>query len=265
MLWQFKSREVKGKCRIDMADYFFEPLGGETMALGSSPKTSASIYDDSPSTSLDSTPNSLSGMQNSMTSTPCTSTGVCSPSKSGRKRKNTISPVQLDASYSPGDDLTFEDQLDDTWVTVFGFSRDTASYILLQFAEYGNVIKHVMSENGNWMHIQFQTKLQAKKALRKDGWIFANCISIGVRPCIDESVMASSEISYISSCSAEYTPPAKIRCTCIQQLDPERTELKPFVEAYKAASSVYQVLSDRIIPQKKESFLSKALDFIFRW
>ena len=56
--------------------------------------------------------------------------------------------------------------------------------------------------NGNWMHILYQSKLQAKKvnrkfmkmfciywlfqALSKNGKVFGNDIMVGVQPCIDK-------------------------------------------------------------------------------
>lgn len=43
-----------------------------------------------------------------------------------------------------------------------------------------------MSNTGNWMHVQYQSKLQARKALSKDGKIFGEAIMIGVKPCIDK-------------------------------------------------------------------------------
>ena len=43
-----------------------------------------------------------------------------------------------------------------------------------------------MSNTGNWMHIRYQSKLQARKALSKDGRIFGESIMIGVKPCIDK-------------------------------------------------------------------------------
>lgn len=36
------------------------------------------------------------------------------------------------------------------------------------------------------MHIHYQSKLQARKALSKDGRIFGESIMIGVKPCIDK-------------------------------------------------------------------------------
>lgn len=36
------------------------------------------------------------------------------------------------------------------------------------------------------MHLQYQSKLQARKALSKDGKVFGDCIMVGVKPCIDK-------------------------------------------------------------------------------
>lgn len=92
------------------------------------------------------------------------------------------------------------------------FPPASASYILLQFAQYGNILKHTvrkcegialnsscscrnnlfvnalwqMASPGNWMHLQYQSKLQARKALSKDGKVFGDTIMVGVKPCIDK-------------------------------------------------------------------------------
>nr|AAH54165.1 MGC64281 protein [Xenopus laevis] len=176
-----------------------------------------SIYDDVASPGLGSTPRNTRKMASfSVLHTPLSgaipsspASNVFSPATIGQSRKTTLSPAQMDPFYTQGDALTSDDQLDDTWVTVFGFPQASASYILLQFAQYGNIIKHVMSNNGNWMHIQYQSKLQARKALSKDGRIFGESIMIGVKPCIDKSVMEATEKVSTPSVSSVFTPPVK--------------------------------------------------------
>ena len=64
---------------------------------------------------------------------------------------------------------------------MFRSPQATASYILVQFAQYGNILKHVMSNVGSWMHIHYQSKLQAQKALSKDRRIFGESIKIDVK------------------------------------------------------------------------------------
>ncbi|XP_068016852.1 nucleoporin NUP35 [Melanerpes formicivorus] len=200
-------------------------------------------------------------------STPGAASGVFSPASIGQPRKTALSPAQLDPFYTQGDSLTSEDQLDDTWVTVFGFPQASASYILLQFAQYGNILKHVMSNTGNWMHIRYQSKLQARKALSKDGKIFGESIMIGVKPCIEKSVMENSERSSTPSASTVFTPPPKALGTPVLAANstPRISTMRPLATAYKASTSDYQVVSDRQTPRKDESIVSKAMDYVFGW
>lgn len=128
-----------------------------------------------------------------------------------------------------------------------------------------------MSNTGNWMHVQYQSKLQARKALSKDGKIFGEAIMIGVKPCIDkvrstaaiillvvivtvvmlhceclilsviclQSVMESSDKS--STSSSVFTPPVKAPGTPSHPLSTPRSVMRPLSAAYKASSSDYQV------------------------
>ncbi|NWR85285.1 NUP35 protein, partial [Furnarius figulus] len=200
-------------------------------------------------------------------STPGTASSMFSPASIGQPRKTTLSPAQLDPFYTQGDSLTSEDQLDDTWVTVFGFPQASASYILLQFAQYGNILKHVMSNTGNWMHIRYQSKLQARKALSKDGRIFGESIMIGVKPCIDKSVMENTERGSTSPMFSVFTPPTKSAGTPVQPSNNTTriSTMRPLATAYKASTSDYQVVSDRQTPRKDESIVSKAMEYVFGW
>ncbi|XP_060636175.2 nucleoporin NUP35 isoform X2 [Anolis sagrei] len=235
-----------------------------------------SIYDEVVSPGLGSTPlssrrpASFSVLQSpvigAIPTTPGTGANVFSPASLAQPRKTAMSPAQLDPFYTQGDALTSEDHLDDTWVTVFGFPQASASYILLQFAQYGNILKHVMSNTGNWMHIRYQSKLQARKALSKDGRIFGESIMIGVKPCIDKSVMEIMDRSSTSSPSSVFTPPVKAPGTPVQPSSTQRiSTMRPLATAYKASSSDYQVVSDRQTPRKDESIVSKALEYMFGW
>nr|XP_056717412.1 nucleoporin NUP35 [Euleptes europaea] len=235
-----------------------------------------SIYDEVASPGLGSTPLTSrrpagfsvtqSPVAGSMPTTPGTVSGVFSPASLAQPRKTTMSPAQLDPFYTQGDSLTSEDHLDDTWVTVFGFPQGSASYILLQFAQYGNILKHVMSNTGNWMHIHYQSKLQARKALSKDGRIFGESIMIGVKPCIDKSVMEGTERGAVSSLPSVFTPPMKTLGTPVQPSSAQRiSTMRPLATAYKASTSDYQVISDRQTPRKDESIVSKAMEYMFGW
>ncbi|NWI70389.1 NUP35 protein, partial [Todus mexicanus] len=204
-----------------------------------------------------------------MPSTPGTgrSSGMFSPASIGQPKKTTLSPAQLDPFYTQGDSLTSEDQLDDTWVTVFGFPQGLASFILLEFAQYGIILKQVTSNTGNWMHIQYQSNLQARRALSKDGRIFGGSIMVGVKPCIDKSVMENLDKSSTSSTSSVFSPPTKSVGTPVKTVNNTSriSTMRPLATAYKASSSDYQVVRDKQTPRKDESIISKALEYVFGW
>ncbi|XP_063286182.1 nucleoporin NUP35 [Pelobates fuscus] len=236
-----------------------------------------SIYDDFSSPVFGSTllsarkPVNFSGVQTpasaAIPSTPGAASCVFSPATVGQSGKSALSPAQMDPFYTQGDTLTSDDQLDDTWVTVFGFPQASASYILLQFAQYGNINKHVMSNTGNWMHIQYQSKLQARKALSKDGKIFGESIMIGVKPCIDKSVMESGEKSQLSSVTTVFSPSIKAFDTPTHLVGTPKanSKMRPLSAAYRASTSDYQVMSDKQTPRKDGSMVSKAMEYMFGW
>uniref|UniRef100_A0AAQ4PY36 Nucleoporin NUP53 n=1 Tax=Gasterosteus aculeatus aculeatus TaxID=481459 RepID=A0AAQ4PY36_GASAC len=167
-----------------------------------------------------------------------------------------MSPAQVDPFYSQGESLSSEDQLDQTWVTVFGFPPASASYILLQFAQYGNILKHTMASPGNWMHLQYQSRLQARKALSKDGKVFGDAIMVGVKPCIDKSVM--------DGCVAVSSPMRSSFSSSVLPSTP-RSAIRPLSAAYRSSCSDYQVVADRQTPRKDDSLVSKAMEYMFGW
>uniref|UniRef100_A0A8C2WLJ8 Nucleoporin NUP53 n=1 Tax=Cyclopterus lumpus TaxID=8103 RepID=A0A8C2WLJ8_CYCLU len=166
-----------------------------------------------------------------------------------------LSPAQVDPFYSQGESLSSEDHLDQTWITVFGFPPASASYILLQFAQYGNILKHTMASPGNWMHLQYQSRLQARKALSKDGKVFGDAIMVGVKPCIDKSVMDGS---------VPVSSPLAASFSSVLPSTP-RSAIRPLSAAYRSSCSDYQVVADRQTPRKDDSFVSKAMEYMFGW
>jgi len=100
------------------------------------------------------------------------------------------SPSQLDPFFQEGG----EPRHDPTWITVFGFTSSATAFILKQFRQYGVILQHVTNqEGGNWIHIQYKTKIQARKALSKNGKIYEGKIMIGVVPCISVPANAAQQ------------------------------------------------------------------------
>jgi len=170
------------------------------------------------------------------------------------------SPAQIDPFYSEGDAISSDNVLDDTSVTVFGFPSASSSYILQQFSQYGTIEKHEIHNAGNWMHIKYQTKIQAKKALSRNGKIFARSIMIGVCPCIKKE---------ISSMEAEHNSSAVGIPVGTPQVDAKRLSsmraLSSTGSLLKSASTSESMVDDRRTPQKKDSVVGKALDYVFGW
>ena len=170
--------------------------------------------------------------------------------------KNPPSPTQLDPFYTQGELLSPNVQLDDSWVTVFGFPTSSASFVLQRFAQYGSIVTYRIAPNqGNWMHIQYDSSLQAKKALSRNAKILPGNIMIGVTPCIDVKLMSSTggENSLVG------TPLSSLN-TASNDI---KKSIRPLTSAYHAASTENKVITDACTPQKSDGFMSKAFDYMF--
>ncbi|XP_060576796.1 nucleoporin NUP35-like [Ruditapes philippinarum] len=173
------------------------------------------------------------------------------------------SPAQLDPFYTQGESLTTDDVLDETWITVFGFPPPAASYVLQQFSQYGNILKHVITTEGNWMHIHYQSKIQAKKALSKNGKILGNNIMVGVSHCIDKKVMDGEKENDSMNTSVFSTPNNQFTSTQSGQL--RNTPIRPLTSAYIAAKSENEVVQNSQAPKKNTGVISKAMEYMFGW
>lgn len=72
---------------------------------------------------------------------------------------------------------------EEEWVTVYGFSPTDANLILREFEKCGVILKHVPGpRNANWMHILYQNRADAHKALSKNGVPVNGVLIVGVKP-----------------------------------------------------------------------------------
>lgn len=172
---------------------------------------------------------------------------------------NKTSPAQIDPFYTQGESIKPDDELNEQWITIFGFPSAATSFILQQFSQYGNILKHVVSPEGNWLHIKYQSRLQAKKALSKNGKVFGSSIMVGVNPCIDKSVMDSDADSGHTSLLSTPTQPV-VNCGSTQH-----TPIRPLTAAYKAATTEHDVVHKSNTPQKNANIISKAVEYMFGW
>jgi len=101
-----------------------------------------------------------------------------SPSQRTHGIRSAVSPFPkaLNTKESRSEPL-----VDERWITVFGFPVGSTQNVLKHFAKYGDILQHRTHVEGNWLHIQYQTRLQAQRALAKNGLIL-DSLMIGVVP-----------------------------------------------------------------------------------
>lgn len=155
------------------------------------------------------------------------------------------SPAQVDPFFSQGEKGPASTELDETWVTVFGFPPSATSYVVQQFAHYGTILEHRVVPEGNWVHLHYQSKLQAKKALSKNGKVFGANMMVGVKPCLEA----------IQSSPSTKSMPTK-----------ENGGLRPLCRAYRASSGSREVgFTPERLPQRNNTVVSRALEYVFGW
>ncbi|KAG9449157.1 hypothetical protein H6P81_009122 [Aristolochia fimbriata] len=97
--------------------------------------------------------------------------------------------------------LTAGDLDEETWVTVYGFSSGDTNLVLREFEKCGTILRHVPGpRDANWMHILYQNRFDAQKALSKNGVQINGVLIIGVKPLdpsqrqfLDEKLNSSSQ------------------------------------------------------------------------
>ncbi|XP_041366621.1 nucleoporin NUP35-like isoform X2 [Gigantopelta aegis] len=196
----------------------------------------------------------------------CTGTPKMGESFLSTTSKIPVSPAQLDPFYTQGDCLKSDDVLDETWVTVFGFVPSSMSFILQQFAQYGDIIKYVAATEGNWMHIHYKSRIQAKKALSKNGKIFEGTIMVGVLPCIDKNILEDFRDAKDMSCTTPAmlqtaNTPSMLNNSSIKTTS-TGTPIRPLAAAYRSRSDVLQNPQE---PKRDNSFVSKVKEYVLGW
>eukprot|EP00884_Botryococcus_braunii_P008679 jgi/Botrbrau1/17812/Bobra.0127s0059.2 len=70
-----------------------------------------------------------------------------------------------------------------TWVTVFGFPPSAETLIMQEFSRCGDILHFVSGRDDavNWTHIQYANKYQAQRALAKNGELLNGQLMIGVK------------------------------------------------------------------------------------
>ncbi|KAK6638506.1 hypothetical protein RUM43_006773 [Polyplax serrata] len=177
------------------------------------------------------------------------------------------------------------DVTENNWVTVFGYPPSASSFILSQLSHCGNIIATRSPAKGNWMHIQYSSKLEARRALTNNGKVFASTVMIGVVPCKDQGVLAeasanrdintsmSFQATSPSSCNRSRLYPdlngSKCGTPCTDTSNYESIISSPtrHINARPLQSRVgdTEVYSSGNTPQKNTGLVAKAMEYVFGW
>lgn len=147
----------------------------------------------------------------------------------------------------------------DTWITVWGFPPSSVSFVLSELSTCGTVLQHVMTPNSNWMHVRMQTRLQANKAIAKNGCVLGGSIMVGISTCKDPSVVENLNASTLDN-SVLSTSVANLSTG----LSTPRT-IRPLTQAYKEAQAETKVVPGTNTPSKNSGIVSKAMGCMFGW
>ncbi|XP_073832539.1 nucleoporin 35 [Musca autumnalis] len=134
------------------------------------------------------------------------------------------------------------------WITVFGFPSSATAVILQHFAQCGTIVDKVFpSQNGNWVHLKYSSRLECDKALNYNEKILANNIMIGVTQCKDKTIIDKENL-------------------CETNTQPTVQKVRPLAQtAYKSVQNDTSVVANSNAPQKSSGIMNKAMDLFFGW
>ncbi|KAL8153150.1 hypothetical protein V2J09_010910 [Rumex salicifolius] len=113
---------------------------------------------------------------------------------------------------------------EEEWVTVYGFSPGDTNMVLREFEKCGVILHHVPGpRSANWMHILFQNRSDAQKALSKDGKQMNGVLIVGVKPVDPMQRQALSEMVNNHGFTSSLPPPS-----CSQGFEPNTSRTVQF-------------------------------------
>ena len=114
----------------------------------------------------------------------------------GQYRKAAVPPPPLASLFAP---LLSQQQMatrpnafdlapasyNDVWVTAFGFTRNEVQLVLKELSKCGDICNWGYFSNSsstNFIHIQYQNKHAAQRALLRSGELLSSALILGVKP-----------------------------------------------------------------------------------
>ncbi|XP_055525680.1 nucleoporin Nup35 [Wyeomyia smithii] len=143
--------------------------------------------------------------------------------------------------------LSQTQSVNDYWITVFGFPQSASSMILSHFSQCGAIIDKVFAtQNGNWVHLRFTSRLECEKALNYNGKNIGQNLMVGVQYCNDPAIIGK-----------EHTEERK---------DYSLSRVRSLTHiAYKNAQHPTNVVPSPTAPKRSSGIVNKAMDLFFGW
>lgn len=129
------------------------------------------------------------------------------------------------------------------WITVFGFPSNAASVVLACFANYGTIVDKRFPTQGNWVHLKYNSPVEASKALSLNGKLISNNVMIGV------SLYQCKEGDK-ENANTSLNMPIKVRSLRQSFVSPQNSNT---------------VLSPENVPHKSTGIVTKAMEYVFGW
>lgn len=198
-----------------------------------------------------------------------------SPAKSGSEQEDKGKSSPVEGVVQPGALITLPpprevarpevqrnclptgDLNEEEWVTVYGFSPSDTNLVLREFEKCGVILKHVPGpREANWMHILYQNRFDAQKALSKNGMQINGVLIVGVKPLDPMQRQALSE---------------RVNNQGFMTLPPQPSTRSSELNTLKAPSRPYYLQNDSTntrqsggaIASPTKSLVSKIMDLMF--
>ncbi|GAB2293489.1 Nucleoporin nup35 [Dionaea muscipula] len=148
---------------------------------------------------------------------------------------------------------------EEEWVTVYGFPPGDTNLVLREFEKCGVILKHVPGpRNANWMHILYQNRTDAQKALRKNGMQINGVLIVGVKPVdpLQQQVLGDNRISNQGFMTLPIPSPSRS-----SEAAPSKPT-RPYYHLPNGTSSIAKQSAGAIASPEK-SVVSKIMDLMF--
>ncbi|XP_020096787.1 nuclear pore complex protein NUP35 [Ananas comosus] len=153
---------------------------------------------------------------------------------------------------------------EEEWVTVYGFSPADTNLVLREFEKCGVILRHIPgSRDANWMHILYQSRYDAQKALAKHAQKLNSVLIIGVKP-IDPRQRQYLNESLNNNYTAGFLAPVPSPPTSSVTRSTAGLFLRPYqLQNGGAAPHDGARPSSGAIASPAKSVLSKVMDLMF--